>query len=81
MNDIILTVAEVAEILHTNREYVYDLIKQGFLPALKLGYLKVRKEALLKFLEENEGKDLSIKRGLLLICTYFRRFKIWFPIV
>lgn len=63
MNDIILTVAEVAEILHTNRGYVYDLIKQGLLPALKLGSLKVRKEALLKFLEENEGKDVSIKKS------------------
>lgn len=64
-NDIILTVKEVAEILHTNKAYVYGLIKQGLLPALKLGSLKIRKEALLQFLKDNEGKNLSINnKGL-----------------
>ncbi len=58
-NDIILTVKEVSEILHTNKGYVYLLIKKGLLPALKLGSYKVRKEALLQFLKDNEGKDLS----------------------
>lgn len=61
-NDIILTVKEVAEILHTNKGYVYELIKKGLLPALKLGSLKIRKEALLKFLKDNEGKDLSLNK-------------------
>ena len=55
----IYTVKEVSEILHSSPNYVYDLINKGYLPALKLGSLKIRKEALLAFLEENEGKDLS----------------------
>ncbi|EET59231.1 hypothetical protein BRYFOR_08752 [Marvinbryantia formatexigens DSM 14469] len=38
---------------------VYELIKGGFLPALKLGGLKVRKETLCKFLKEYEGFDLT----------------------
>ena len=40
-------------------EYVYSLIKSGLLPALKLGSYKIRKSALLNFLENNEGKDLT----------------------
>ena len=59
MEDVLFTIKEVSELLKTNTNYVYDLIKKGFLPALKLGSLKVRKIALLKFLEENEGKDLT----------------------
>ena len=61
-NEIIFTVKEVAEILHTNKGYVYALIKRGLLPALKLGSLKIRKEALLQFLKDNEGKDLSLNK-------------------
>ncbi|MFT3951691.1 MAG: helix-turn-helix domain-containing protein [Oscillospiraceae bacterium] len=58
-NDILYTVKEVSEIIHTNKAYVYSLIKSGLLPALKLGSFKIRKEALLQFLSENEGKDLT----------------------
>lgn len=49
------TVAQVAEILHCNRNYVYDLINSKRLPALKLGSYKVRAEALEKFLINCEG--------------------------
>lgn len=59
MDGILLTVKEVSQLLHTNTTYVYELIKKGFLPALKLGQMKVRKESLLRFLEEYEGKDLT----------------------
>lgn len=55
----IYTVKEVSEIIHTNPSYVYSLIKSGLLPALKLGSYKIRKSALLNFLENNEGKDLT----------------------
>lgn len=58
-NDILYTVKEVSEIIHTNKAYVYALIKAGLLPALKLGSFKIRKEALEKFLKENEGNDLT----------------------
>ena len=53
------TVKETAEILKTNPNFVYDLIKRGLLPALKLGSLKVRKESLHKFLETYENYDLT----------------------
>lgn len=56
---ILYTVKEVSEILHTNTTYVYDLIKAGLLPALKLGSLKIRHETLIKFIAENENKDLT----------------------
>ena len=44
---------------YTNQAYVYSLIKPCLLPVLKLGSYKIRKEALIRFLEENEGKDLT----------------------
>ena len=36
MEDILYTVSETAKLLKTNTNYVYELIKLGFLPALKL---------------------------------------------
>jgi excisionase family DNA binding protein len=59
MEDMLLTVPELAKTLKTNPEYVYKLINKGYLPVLKLGRYKVRISALEKFLEENEGKDLT----------------------
>lgn len=59
MEDILYTVNEVAKLLKTNPNYIYELIKRGFLPALKLGSYKVRKSSLLNFLQKYEGKDLS----------------------
>lgn len=57
--DEVLTVKEVAQILKVNVHKVYDLIRVGLLPALKLGSLKVRKESLEKFLADYDGYDLS----------------------
>ena len=60
MNDrLIYTVQEVASILHSSPNYIYELIRKGYLPAIKLGSLKVLKTSLEKFLIQNEGKDLS----------------------
>lgn len=59
MEDVLYTVAETAKLLKTNSNYVYELIKRGLLPALKLGSYKVRRTALINFLEKNEGKDLT----------------------
>lgn len=57
--DEVLTVKEVSQILKVNVHKVYDLIRVGLLPALKLGNLKVRKASLEKFLAEYDGYDLS----------------------
>lgn len=59
MEDVLYTVKEVAELIKTNPAYVYRLIKAGLLPVLKLGSIKVRKVALMNFLEKYEGKDLT----------------------
>ena len=56
---LLYTVKEVSELLHTNPTYVYNLIKAGLLPVLKLGSYKVRRESLNKFLADYEGKDLT----------------------
>ena len=53
------TVKEVVAILKVDAHSVYKLINAGLLPALKLNSLKVRKEALHKFLEDYEGFDLT----------------------
>lgn len=50
------TVREVSKILKTNTSFVYKLINEGDLPAIKLGSVKVRKEALEQFLKRLEGQ-------------------------
>ena len=56
---LIYTVQEVASILHSSPNYIYELIRKGYLPAIKLGSLKVLKTTLERFLIQNEGNDLS----------------------
>lgn len=56
---ILYTVKEVATVLGINVHLVYDLIKRGLLPALKLGSLKIRKSSLDDFVNKYEGMDLS----------------------
>ena len=58
MNEtMIYTVQEVAKIIHTSPNYVYKLIEKGYLPAIKLGSIKILKTTLKQFLVENQGKD------------------------
>lgn len=60
MNEtMIYTVKEVATILHSSPNYVYTLIKKGYLPAIRLGSIKILKKTLELFLIDNQGKDLS----------------------
>lgn len=59
MEEVLYTVSETAKLLKTNTNYVYSLINSGILPALKLGSLKIRKEAISEFLKKYEGKDLT----------------------
>lgn len=58
-NNLIYTVQEVATILHSSPNYIYSLISKGYLPAIKLGSLKILKTTLENFLIINEGNDLS----------------------
>lgn len=52
-------IREVAEILGTNKQRVYQLIKSKHLTALKLGDLKVSNYELERFIIEANGKDFS----------------------
>ncbi|MBQ4128580.1 MAG: helix-turn-helix domain-containing protein [Ruminococcus sp.] len=59
-NDIKLyTVKEVAELLSISKDRVYILIHSNRLPALNIGGLKVRHEALADFLKETEGQVID----------------------
>lgn len=53
------TVKDVASTFGVNVHVVYELIKKGLLPALKLRSLKIRKKSLESFLEKYDGMDLS----------------------
>lgn len=59
MSDVLYTVTEVSELLKINRNSVYSLLKSGVIRGLKLGSIKVTRAELLRFLEDNVGKDLS----------------------
>ena len=47
------TVTEVAKMLKVNRNFVYNLIKNGELEAVKIGSIKVKQEALNRYIENN----------------------------
>lgn len=57
--DELLTVKEVAKLLKVNTDKVYELIRKGCIPALKLGSLKIPPWSLKEFINNNVGKDLS----------------------
>lgn len=57
--DELYTAKEVSKILKVNVHKVYELIRAGMLPALKLGSIKIRKESLKEFLKKYEGMDLT----------------------
>lgn len=59
LEDVLYTVKETSKLLKTNINYVYELIRKGMLPALKLGSFKIRRSAILEFLEKYEGQDLT----------------------
>lgn len=59
MEEILYTVKEVSKLLKSNPGYIYELIRAGHLPVLKLGQIKVRRVALLEFLKRYEGHDLT----------------------
>ena len=47
------TVTEVAKMLKVNRNFVYKIINTGELEAVKIGSIKVRKEALNQYIQNN----------------------------
>lgn len=60
MNEtMIYTVKEVAKLLHCSPNYIYELIEKGYLPAIKLGSIKILRSSIEKFLADNVGNDFS----------------------
>lgn len=55
----LFNVAEVAEILQCNENFVHKLRKAGLLKFMRLGRYKCREETLAEFLEEYDGMDVS----------------------
>ena len=48
----LLTVTEVAKMLKVNKNFVYKIIKDGELEAVRVGSIKVKKEALTKYVND-----------------------------
>lgn len=55
----LLNVIETGKVLGIGKIKVYELIKSGYLPALNLGGLKVRRETIDEFLSKYEGYDFT----------------------
>ena len=49
----LLSVSEVAKLLKVNRNFVYKIIADGELEAVKIGSIKVRREALNRYVNNN----------------------------
>ena len=49
----LLSVSEVAKLLKVNKNFVYKIINNGELEAVKIGSIKVKKEALNRYIESN----------------------------
>lgn len=49
----LLSVSEVAKLLKVNRNFVYKIINDGELEAVKIGSIKVREEALNEYINRN----------------------------
>ena len=49
----LLSVSEVAKLLKVNKNFVYKIINNGELEAVRIGSIKVREEALNRYIEDN----------------------------
>ena len=59
MEDLLFTVKEASKLLKTDEPTVRRLIEKGYLKALRLGRLKIRKVEIERFLNYAEGKDFN----------------------
>ena len=56
----LLTIAEVAAVLRVSRLRAYELVRRGFIPAIRIGrQLRVAEDALAAFIEDG-GKGLGL---------------------
>ncbi|MBQ1194035.1 MAG: helix-turn-helix domain-containing protein [Lachnospiraceae bacterium] len=59
MAERLLTAKEVSQVLRTNVNYVYALMKAGKLNYLVIGQKKVRESTLDEFIRNSEGYDVT----------------------
>ena len=59
IEEVLYSIKEVATLLHTSPNYVYDLVNAGMLKSIKIRSRKVRRSSLLEFLDQYEGMDIS----------------------
>ena len=59
-NKKLYSVGEVGKILGIGKARVYKLIKDGYLPAMNLGGLKVRRETIDDFLSKYDGGNVVV---------------------
>lgn len=59
MEDILFTVKEASKLLKTDEATIRRLISKGYMKALRLGRIKIRKIEIERFAEWAEGKDLN----------------------
>ena len=55
------TVTEVSKLLKVNRNFVYDLIRSGELEAVRIGSIKVRKDAVERYVERMKYNGWTFK--------------------
>lgn len=72
----LLSVSEVAEKLKVNKNYVYALIRKGYLIGLKLGSIKVTFDELQTFIDKFKDKDLSNLENIKNLNPYWFK-KLW----
>lgn len=58
---VLYTISEVAELLKVNRNTVYQLIHRGYLRSIKFGCRKVTRKAILDFLDQYDGTELTME--------------------
>lgn len=59
MEKFLYSVEEAAEVLITTKNRVYSLIHNGQIRAMKLGHIKIPRNEIVTFIENNIGKDLT----------------------
>lgn len=58
--DVLYTISEVAALLKVNKNMVYELINNGYLRSIKFGCRKVTRKAILEFLDQYDGQEISV---------------------
>ena len=60
----LLTVIEVARILRVSRNYAYELVRRGVLPAFRLGrHIRVRRQSVDRLVDDASTARVSVERA------------------